>query len=146
MPCEKTSREGFVYLDNLSINNPLPQLVDLVQICEPYLSGSEIKSLILERERIGDTFIGQKTVIFHVTTTILENEFCLYVYSLKTIKWQSLATKNIYKVNKFIILGIDPKSECHCFRRLKNVLQVPEELEQMSGICKDFQLNTINWF
>lgn len=145
MPYKRFNREGFIYLNNLSIKNPLFQLVDLVKMCDPYLS-RDIKDLILKREKQGDTFIGQKTIILHVTTVKLKSEFCLYVYSSRAVEWQSLATGNKYVVDKFIILGIDPSLENHPFKHLKTILRTPKQLEQISEDHQIHQLNTINWF
>lgn len=132
MRCKKLNNEIFVHLDHLSYRIPLVELTQLIsQYCQDLLI-QEMTDLIIEREKVGDTFIGNRTVVLHVVSSKIRNEKCLYIDSDTVTKWRSLATKQIHEVDQFIVLVINPKSKAHYFKYLSLILQSPMKLKRLT--------------
>lgn len=121
-----------MHLEHLSYHMPLVELAQLIKQHCPDLLIQEITDLIISREKVGDTFIGHRTVVLHVVSSKIRNEKCLYISSDTVAKWQSLATKQNHDVEQFIILVVNPKSKTHYFRHLSLILQSPIKLRKMT--------------
>lgn len=82
------------------------------------LSTDDMKQKIMEREEIGDTFIGNETVLLHVISKKIKQEIGLYLFLQEQKPWHSIYSNHDYKINRVIILCINPQYQAHNFKYL----------------------------
>ncbi|WP_294604254.1 PTS sugar transporter subunit IIA [uncultured Lactobacillus sp.] len=121
------------------------QISNILKIAEiyirkkaPNLSSNYIKRKIIERENLGETYVGHKTIILHVISTEITANFCLYLFLLNIAKWESLYSKKIHQVNKVMIICVNPKLTTPEFKFLLKFFNCrPEQVEHNFGLKKN---------
>lgn len=78
-----------------------------------------IRQKIYEREKIGDTFIGNKTVILHIISKKNVEEFGLYLFLRHQQVWRSVYNNQEHKIDRVIILAVNPKYKEHYFNHIQ---------------------------
>lgn len=97
--------------------NILDLSVRFLQKILPELSTDDIKQKIMEREKIGDTFIGNRTILLHVISKDIKQEVGLYLFLQNQIDWNSVYSNHDYQINRVIILCVNPQ-QSHYFKYL----------------------------
>nr|WP_257571328.1 PTS sugar transporter subunit IIA [Tetragenococcus halophilus] len=77
-----------------------------------------MKQKIMEREEIGDTFVGNGTILLHVISKKIKQEIGLYLFLQEQKRWHSIYSNHEYKINRVIILCINPQYQAHNFKYL----------------------------
>lgn len=121
------------------------QTTDILQLAEiyirkkaPYLSSSYIKRKIIEREKLGETYVGHKTIILHVISTQITADFGLYLFLLNINHWESLYSKKIYPINKVMVMCVNPRFTSPEFKFLLKFFNCrPEQVEHDFGLEKN---------
>lgn len=78
----------------------------------------DIKQKIMEREQIGDTFVGNGTILLHVISKNIKQEIGLYLFLQKQIAWHSVYSDRDYQINRVIVLCVNPYYSLHHFKHL----------------------------
>lgn len=99
------------------------QTADILSLAEkyvrkkaPYLATDYIRTKIMEREKIGNTYVGGQTIVLHVISSKVTQNYVMYLFFLRLKKWFSRYSNRSYQVNKVMIVVVNPK---HVDLRLK---------------------------
>ncbi|WP_434520463.1 PTS sugar transporter subunit IIA [Pediococcus sp. M21F004] len=145
MHYRKYVKEGILYLENIPTILPINQLAKAITPYLPGMSVLEIKDCIKSREQIGDTFIGNQTVILHVSSEKIEKPFCLYALEKTPVIWKSAYSEENHQVMNFVVLVINPKKQDLEFKQLSKFLQFPDTGRKQFLKMYEKNTNLINW-
>jgi mannitol/fructose-specific phosphotransferase system IIA component (Ntr-type) len=70
------------------------------------LTATEIATQIQKRERLGDTYIGQRTVIMHLESPRVLQNWCVFIEPTTALQWTSQYSHVTYTVEHIIVLAV----------------------------------------
>lgn len=73
-----------------------------------YLSPQKIESSIFAREKKGDTYVGNQTIVLHVINEEITQPFVMYLFLDHLESWTSLYSGQKHQVNKIMIVVVNP--------------------------------------
>ncbi|MCP0888029.1 PTS sugar transporter subunit IIA [Ligilactobacillus sp. WILCCON 0076] len=105
---------------------------------------NKVRNAIIEREKLGDTYIGNNQLILHIVENGITNNFIVYSKLKRSIHWQSLSSNKKYDINKIIFLGYsDNKSEYAKPKHLSEIYEYPEILDDLTKKLKIFEIKVL---
>lgn len=103
-----------------------------------YLSAEYIETKINEREKIGDTYVGNRTIVLHVISEKVTQPFVMYLFLSDSEIWKSLYSNKDYQIDKVMIAVVNPKQLDLSFKFFPKFFDCePEKLLKATNNKKD---------
>ena len=132
------TRESYIILSKT--NDLLELSANYVHQLYPSFSVNYIKQKVMEREKVGSTYIGSGTILLHVISKKIMQEIGLYLFLLQKITWVSKFDQKKHKITKIIILCINPNHLRHNFAHLEWAIDHEFIKKQLSVESKELDV------